>query len=110
MRCQYIQHPLAVSDTTAGQNFVTEHEFLAVVMQSGAIKKQTLLVWLLDGPSRKAARDFLHVLLRVAAVNAERVQLHQLARVIFIEAAVDARRFVSSRRIRTRHAGPPVVE
>ena len=34
---------------------------------------------LIDGPSREDARHFLHVLLRVAAVHAERVQLHQLA-------------------------------
>ena len=79
-------------------------------MQSGTIKKQTLLVWLLNCPSRKATRDFLHVFLRVTAVDAERVQLHQLARIVFVEAAVDASRFVSFCRIRTGHAGSPIVE
>src|SRR5207248_7554144 len=40
-----------------------------------------------DRPSRKAARNFLHVFLRVATVYTERVQLHQFARVVFIDAA-----------------------
>ena len=40
-----------------------------------------------DGPTREAARDFLHVLLRVTAVDAEGMQLHQLACVIFVDAA-----------------------
>ena len=40
-----------------------------------------------DRPARETARNFLHVLLRVTAINAERVQFHQFARVVFIDAA-----------------------
>ena len=40
-----------------------------------------------DGPASETTRNFLHVFLCVAAVNAERVQLHQFARVVLIDAA-----------------------
>src|SRR5207253_7071356 len=104
MRCQNVQHAFAVRDAAAGQNFVTEHDFLTVIMQSRPIEKETLLVWLLNGPATEATRDFLYVLLCVSAVDAERVQLHQLARIIFVEAAVDACRFFSLCRIWARDA------
>src|SRR2546421_5598956 len=110
MRCQNVQHAFTVRDAAARQNLVTEDDFLAVVMQSRTIEKQALLVWLLDGPTAEATRDFLYVLLRVSAIDTERVQLHQLAGIIFIKAAVRPCRFVSLCRIRTRHARSPVVE
>src|SRR5207237_6820807 len=40
----------------------------------------------LDRPAREGARDLGNVLLRVATVDAERVQLHQLAAVVLVEA------------------------
>ena len=40
-----------------------------------------------DSPAGEDLRELLHVLLRVAAVDAERVQLEQLACVVFVEAA-----------------------
>ena len=40
-----------------------------------------------DRPSRENLRELLHVLLRVAAVDAQRVQLEQLARVVFVQAS-----------------------
>ena len=40
------------------------------------------------GPAREAARHFDHVLLRVAAVHSQSVQLHQLPPVVFVEPAV----------------------
>src|SRR5438128_7611074 len=79
-------------------------------MKSGTINKQSLLVRFLNRPTRKATRDFLHVLLRITAVDAERMQLHQLARVIFVEATVDPGGLVAFGWIRTRHARAPVVE
>ena len=39
-----------------------------------------------DAPSGQRARDLDHVLLRVAAIDAERVQLHELASVILVQA------------------------
>ena len=44
-----------------------------------------------DGPAREHLRELLHVLLRVAAVDAERVQLEQLARVVLVQPALLAR-------------------
>src|SRR5215211_5082910 len=43
-----------------------------------------------DRPAGEGARHLLHVLLRVAALDAERVQLHQLARVVLVDAAPHA--------------------
>ena len=50
-----------------------------------------------DGPAREDLRELLHVLLRVAAVDAERVQLQQFARVVLVEAAL-----LSAGRVRPR--------
>ena len=44
-----------------------------------------------DGPAGQDLRELLHVLLRVAAVDAERVQLEQLARVVLVQPALRAR-------------------
>ena len=38
-----------------------------------------------DGPTRQRARHVDHILLRVAAVYAQRVQLHQLSRVVLVQ-------------------------
>ncbi len=38
-------------------------------------------------PAGEAARDFLHIFLRVTAVDAEGVEFHDFARVIFVDAA-----------------------
>ncbi len=39
-----------------------------------------------DGPSRQHPGKFLHILLRIAAIHAERVQFQQLARVVLVQA------------------------
>ena len=44
-----------------------------------------------DGPAGQDLRELLHVLLRVAAVDAERVQLEQLARVVLVQARAAGR-------------------
>ena len=41
-----------------------------------------------DGPPGQHLRQLLHVLLRIAAVHAERVQLEQLARVVLVQPAL----------------------
>ena len=100
MRGQNVEHALAVRNATARQDLVTENDFFAIVVQAGPVKKQSLFIRLLNRPSGKAARDFLNIFLRVAAVNAHRVQLHQLARVILVDATVDSRRLVFGCRVR----------
>jgi len=48
---------------------------------------QQQLPWRADAPARERPRDLDHVLLRVDAAHAERVELHELARVILVQAA-----------------------
>src|SRR5206468_1497835 len=45
----------------------------------------------LNGPTAQTTRDFVDVGLRVTAVYTERVQLHQLTRVILIDLRVSTR-------------------
>src|ERR1041385_48816 len=110
MHREYIKNAFAVSVTAARENPVTENDFFAIVVKSGTINKQPLLVRLLNGPAAETTRHLLHVFLRVTAIDAQRMQLHQLARVIFVEATVDSGGLFAFGRIRTRHARPPVVE
>src|SRR5439155_10649761 len=62
-----------------------------------------------DRPARERARHLGDVLLRVAAVDAERVQLHQLARVVLVEAGALAAIGPEPRR-EVRSRAEPVVE
>ena len=58
-----------------------------------------------DRPAGQNACQLLHVLLRVAAVHAERVQLHQLARVVLVQSAPRAGCPLTGARA-ARDAGP----
>ncbi len=64
---------------------MAEDDLRTVVMLLGM--ESELAGLLVNRPARKAARDFLHVLLSVAAIDAERMQLHDLAGVILVDAA-----------------------
>ena len=97
-----VQHHQSIFLTAARRNLVAEYNLFAVVMHAGPINERaglcaqhlrqprinhrlgrgTCTARRDDRPSRKAARNFLHVLLGVAAIDAERVQLHQFARVV----------------------------
>ena len=59
-----------------------------------------------DRPAGQDLRQLLHVLLRVAAVDAERVQLEQLARVVLVQPArVPSRRAAARRASSGRSTG-----
>src|SRR6185369_7510127 len=95
-----VEHHQSVLDSTAAWDLVTENNLLAVVMRtcieeecSGipsravahyCVERRGAAARLKDGPTSEAPRNFLHVFLSVATVDTERVQLHQLARVVFI--------------------------
>src|SRR5262249_60526355 len=64
---------------------VAEHDFLAGIVEARIEPEAAAKPRVLDRPPREGARDLGHVLLRVAAVHAERVQLHQLAAVVLVE-------------------------
>ena len=103
---QNVEHHQAVFDSAPRRNLVAQNNFLAIVVRS-RIEEKLACVFAQhvgarsiqhrlrgsaraargeDGPAGKAARNFLNIFLRVAAVNAECVQFHQLARVVFIDA------------------------
>jgi hypothetical protein len=84
---------LAIFDPATGAQLVTEHDFATGVMRRRPEYEPDVgattptLATLVHAPPGQRSRDFNHVLLRVAAVYAERVQLEQLARVILIQAS-----------------------
>ena len=53
----------------------------------GSNAEAAALPRVVDRPAGERARHFGDVLLRVAAVDAERVQLHQLAAVVLVQPA-----------------------
>src|SRR5688572_3508090 len=63
-----------------------------------------------DRPPGENFRELLHILLRVAAVDAERVQLEQLAGVVLVEAALLAAAGPGARALRARSDRLEVVE
>ena len=85
---QHLEHFFAVLHP-AGINLVAQHHLrLSDRASRSSNQNSRIAPRLCDGPAGEAARHFDHVLLRVAAVDAERVQLHQLAAVIFVQAAL----------------------
>src|SRR6476646_10943634 len=68
-------------------NFLSQNELRIRIVQSLVKLEFWILPRPLDGPPGKAPRHLRHILLRVTAINTERVQLHQLASVIFIQPA-----------------------
>src|SRR6185295_2521047 len=64
-----------------------QHDFLARIVQAWLETKLGIAARPQKRPAGKAARDFTHVLLRVAAIDAKSMKFHQLASVIFIEPA-----------------------
>src|SRR6266542_1745353 len=87
MRGEHVNHRVTVLDPAARGNLFAEHGLLAVVVHELVEVKIAAGARVADRPSGEASRHFLHVFLRVTSVNAERVQLHDLARVIFVQPA-----------------------
>src|ERR1051326_6054625 len=113
MMGENVEHHQSVFHAATGGNLMTENNLLAVVVCAWVEKERTgssphgiaesgvaltitrqdhghccgAAARLKDRPTGKAARHFLAVLLRVTTVDAERVQFHQLARVVLVDAA-----------------------
>ena len=86
MKRHEVEHAINVRRAEAGTDGLAEDNFRAVVVEvlpkfDAALVEQFLGT---HGPAGEAAGDFHHVALRVAAVDAEGVQLHQLAGVILV--------------------------
>src|SRR5215470_13685743 len=88
---------------------VAEYDFLAWIMNPRLKLKTSLAPWLTNGPTGKAAGDFLNVLLDITAVDAKGMEFHQLASIILIQPAapVIGRK---SRAQRIRTSAEPIVE
>jgi hypothetical protein len=65
----------------------TEHDLFALVVNARLETEARFAARLANRPAGKTARDFVHVLLRVAAVDPQSMKLHQLARVVLVEPA-----------------------
>ncbi len=79
---------------------MAQHQLLALVVQFIVEEKPAALAGFENRPAGEAARHFGDVVLRVAAVHAERVQLHQLAPVVLVQAALHLAEFVFGIHIR----------
>src|SRR5262245_51371543 len=86
-----VEHAQPVFDPPAGRNSLAEDDLLTLVMQAGT-KDEARVRLRHDRPSGEATRYLGHIFLRVSAIDAERVQFHQLATVIFVQSR-PARRY-----------------
>ena len=84
----------AILLAAAGGNLVAEHLFFRGIVHEGGEGEFGFLVWLANGPSGEAASHGDHVLLGVAAVDAEGVEFHQLASVVLVQAVRLARQLL----------------
>ena len=105
---QNVEHHQSILLSSARGNLVAKHNLFTVIVGQGSkakrpgvltqhfqstpvhagIRRDSGAARRYDCPTGKAPRHFLHVLLRVTALNPEGVQLHQLTRVIFVDAAL----------------------
>ena len=87
MMRQKVEDGVAVALAACGDHRA-EHELGARVVHPGPEDVPRVSLWLGDRPAGEAARYLDHVLLRVAAVHSERVELEQLARVVLVQPSV----------------------
>src|SRR5205085_12091977 len=89
---QYVDHAQGVADAAARGDGDAEYRLATAVMHPRAEDEAAALIGPVNRPAGEAARDLLNVLLRVATLDAQRVQLHQLARVVLVDVALALRR------------------
>ena len=85
---------------------VAHHDFLALRVKLGPEHKFGIAARLANGPAGEALGHFDHVLLRVAGVDADGVQLHHFAAVVFVQAALLLLLPAAPRRARERPMRP----
>ena len=101
----------AVLFTAAGGNRLAQDDLLLAIVHRRIELKLGNPVGVVDRPAGERARDGDDVGLRVAAVDAERVQLHQLAAVVLVEPRTPrVGRETSARDLLARRLRLPVVE
>src|SRR5579872_3471795 len=70
-----------------GLDFAAEDKFRSGFVHARLVFEITALIWFIDRPAGENIRNFGYVALRIAAIDAERVQFHQLTTIIFVESA-----------------------
>src|SRR5262249_58551919 len=80
-----VDDPQSVAYASTGSNWHTEDGLAPKIMHPGPEYKVRAFGRTVDSPTGQAAGDFLHVFLSVAAVNAQRVQLEEFARIVFVD-------------------------
>ena len=83
---EQVEDGVAVALAAARLDALAQHDLLAIVVPARIEVESAAEPRVGDRPARERPRNFLHILLRVAAVDAERVQFHQLARVVLVDA------------------------
>ena len=86
-----IEHLLAVFDAAAGRGRVPENDLAAFVVAFCMESEDTRLAGPNDRPARECTGDLYDVALRVSTVDAERVELEQLARIVLVQRAASTR-------------------
>src|SRR5436309_1076971 len=86
MSCQDFDHAAPVGNSTTGRYRDAKHDLGAVIVHPRTVHKTAALKRTIDGPAREAARDLLNIFLCVAAIDAQRMELHQLAGIVLVDA------------------------
>src|SRR5712671_2727224 len=80
-----VEHIFRIFFSAAGREPVAEDDFVAGVMDLGTEDESAALCGRFNRPPGERARDVNDVLLRVSTIDAERVELEQLASVILVQ-------------------------
>src|SRR5437764_14618608 len=106
MMGQNVEHLETIILAAAGRDRYTEDDFFTFVMSTVIELEGAAAQGLADGPADEAAGNGDDVGLGVAAIDAERVELEQLARVVLVESPS----VLSPRSLGRRSNRLPVVE
>src|SRR5579884_1804471 len=109
MMRQDAEHLQAVFHAAAGANEMAEHHLRTFVMHAVVIFKAAAAPGRRERPTGKTSRHFNHVALSVPSIDAECVELEQLASVVFVQPAAVS----SPRKARGKTVWPyrlPVVQ
>ena len=86
MAGQDLENLLAIMQAASRLYRMAKYHLGPIVVKTGLEPEAPAAARSVDRPSREGTGDLRDVLLRVAAVYAERMQLHQFARVVLVEA------------------------
>src|SRR5438093_12148258 len=82
---QKVEDLQSIVHTAARRNPIAQDRFLTGIVNPWLEIELRFALQPSNSPASEATRDFLHVFLRVTAVDAQRVEFHQLARVLLVE-------------------------